>query len=115
MERAVEDLEKAKKDAGDDRRALEAIKVKVTSRDREIESLRTQLDEAHAIAGADAGGLADESAGNAKDAKLKTGGERRLDALTDAVRTRDREIERRVTDQFILLYLNPRNVLARGH
>ena len=51
MERALEDLDKAKKDASDDRRALEAIKVKVTNRDSEIESLRTQLDEAHAIAG----------------------------------------------------------------
>ena len=47
---------------------------------------------------ADNVGITDESAGNAKDAKLKTGSERRLDALTDAVRTRDREIERLVTD-----------------
>lgn len=97
MERAIEDLEKANKLAAEDRQALEKVKVKVTSRDREIESLRTQLDEAHAIAGEEKSVL-DESAGNAKDAKLKTGSERRLDALTDAVRTRDREIERLVTD-----------------
>jgi centrosomal protein CEP290 len=96
--RMAEDLAKATREGAEDRKAVEQIKAKVAQRDKEIEDLRKDLDQAHAIAGTGSAQADEGVVESAKDGALKTGAERRLDALNDAVRNRDREIERLVTD-----------------